>query len=387
MLNVKSISVSVRVVVALGFLCVLLTASISTIAYNRIQNAGSDLAQRQILNFTGTGVSCADNSGSSRTDCTINGTGVANFNQAFTSATSVTITHNLGTTAVLTQCFDNATPPNWIIPANIAITDSNTVTVTFSSAQSGSCTVNGAAAGVASSVPFGGITTGSNTTATMTVGTGGSIVPSGSGTINATQVNGTSIPSGSSGDQIVVTTASDTGSWASMPNCSTALTYSTSTHTPGCASGVVPILATWTTADATNVSGTTLTPIGVSITLAANHTYLWTAHVSVTTNSPTSGYKIALAGTATIGGVGYWRVTESDSAATGSYGNPFNTMPNGTIDQTAFASGAASAAVFDFSGVVTPTVGGTFLVQMAQHTASGILDVRAGSYAQAIQIN
>lgn len=40
--------------------------------YATVQDEGSGLTQRTTLNFTGTGVSCADNSGSSRTDCTIN---------------------------------------------------------------------------------------------------------------------------------------------------------------------------------------------------------------------------------------------------------------------------------------------------------------------------
>ncbi|HVU06832.1 MAG TPA: hypothetical protein VHE10_03555, partial [Candidatus Paceibacterota bacterium] len=40
--------------------------------YATIQDEGSGLTQRTVLNFTGSGVSCADNNGSARTDCTIN---------------------------------------------------------------------------------------------------------------------------------------------------------------------------------------------------------------------------------------------------------------------------------------------------------------------------
>lgn len=40
--------------------------------YATVQDEGSGLTQRTTLNFTGTGVSCADNAGSTRTDCTIN---------------------------------------------------------------------------------------------------------------------------------------------------------------------------------------------------------------------------------------------------------------------------------------------------------------------------
>ena len=44
-------------------------------AYQTILNSGSALTQRLALNFTGSGVSCADNAGSLRTDCIISGGG------------------------------------------------------------------------------------------------------------------------------------------------------------------------------------------------------------------------------------------------------------------------------------------------------------------------
>ena len=72
------------------------------------------------------------------------GGGVANYTQNFSSQTSVTLTHNLGTTAVLTQCTDGSNGAgNLLIPANIDVTDSNDVVASFSVSQSGSCTVNG----------------------------------------------------------------------------------------------------------------------------------------------------------------------------------------------------------------------------------------------------
>ena len=39
--------------------------------YGTIKDEGSSLTQRATLNFTGPGVSCADNSGATRTDCTV----------------------------------------------------------------------------------------------------------------------------------------------------------------------------------------------------------------------------------------------------------------------------------------------------------------------------
>jgi hypothetical protein len=44
----------------------------STQAYNRIQEEGSNLTQRSIINFIGTGVTATDNAGTSATDVTIN---------------------------------------------------------------------------------------------------------------------------------------------------------------------------------------------------------------------------------------------------------------------------------------------------------------------------
>jgi hypothetical protein len=195
---------AVRVFALFGVCVILLGSGIAPIAYNLVQNAGTPLTQRSTLNFAGTGVSCSDGSG--KTTCTINGTGVANFSQAFTSQTSVTATHNFGTSAVLTQCFDGSGV--LLIPQTITITSVNVVTVAFTTSQSGTCYVNGAAAGTATSAPFSGLTTSTNTTATMTVGTGGSLTSSGSGTINANQVGGSAVSVNTAGVLTVQTTGS-----------------------------------------------------------------------------------------------------------------------------------------------------------------------------------
>jgi hypothetical protein len=47
--------------------------------YATIDNAGTPLAGRTILNFTGAGVSCVDNAGATRTDCTITGGASGNW--------------------------------------------------------------------------------------------------------------------------------------------------------------------------------------------------------------------------------------------------------------------------------------------------------------------
>jgi len=63
------------------------------------------------------------------------------YSQSFTNMTSVIITHNFNTTAVVFSCFDNSSPPLWILPKSVALTDANNLTVTFASAQSGQCNV------------------------------------------------------------------------------------------------------------------------------------------------------------------------------------------------------------------------------------------------------
>ena len=151
--------------------------------YQTLEQGGVALAQEPILNFVA-GMTCVDNAGATRTDCTgssggynlvensgtalpaqttlncINGVTCANdathsvttisttvvggnYTQSFTSQTSVTLTHHLGTTNVIVSCYDNSMPPLQVIPNTTAITDSNDVTVTFLTAQTGYCVVNG----------------------------------------------------------------------------------------------------------------------------------------------------------------------------------------------------------------------------------------------------
>lgn len=61
----------------------------------------------------------------------------------------------------------------------------------------------------------------------------GDCTTSGSNAITCQKHNGTSIPVNAAADQTIVTTASATGSWATLPNCSGTciLQYSTATHT------------------------------------------------------------------------------------------------------------------------------------------------------------
>ncbi len=81
--------------------------------YQTIKDEGSSLTQRTILNFTGAGVSCVDNAGATRTDCTISSggstgnwtftgdaaddTGAAVLTIGATTATGVTLSRTAGT--------------------------------------------------------------------------------------------------------------------------------------------------------------------------------------------------------------------------------------------------------------------------------------------------
>lgn len=49
--------------------------ALAAVFYQTVDQSGTPLTQRPTLNFTGAGVSCVDNSGATRTDCTISGGG------------------------------------------------------------------------------------------------------------------------------------------------------------------------------------------------------------------------------------------------------------------------------------------------------------------------
>lgn len=66
--------------------------SSGTSGYNTVQDEGTPLTQRAVINFTGAGISCVDNSGSLRTDCTvaastISGSGTATHIPQWTAGT------------------------------------------------------------------------------------------------------------------------------------------------------------------------------------------------------------------------------------------------------------------------------------------------------------
>lgn len=62
----------------------------------------------------------------------------------------------------------------------------------------------------------------------------GDCTTSGSNVITCQKDNGTTVPTNAAADTVLLTTASATGSWAAVPNCTGALSYNTSTHAFGC---------------------------------------------------------------------------------------------------------------------------------------------------------
>jgi hypothetical protein len=96
-------------------------------------------------NLASTGTSCGG------------GSAQGNYSQSFTSQTSVTLAHNLGTTNVISQCYDSS--GREVEYDAMSVLDNNTAMVTFTVPQTGRCVVNG--------------TGGGSTMSAVNIGTGG----------------------------------------------------------------------------------------------------------------------------------------------------------------------------------------------------------------------
>ena len=143
--------------VALVVVVAILWASgVAPAAYNLIMQTGVGLVRRSTLNFTGPGVSCVDNVGATRTDCTVSGATTVNaagapaFRKDFVAAANVTITnaeHGFNSANLQVACYDNAAPAAYFEPASITI-DAATfeVVATFAGNPTGYCVVQGGGA-------------------------------------------------------------------------------------------------------------------------------------------------------------------------------------------------------------------------------------------------
>lgn len=123
-------------------------------------------------------------------------TGMATFLATPTSANlAATVTNETGTGLLVF-----ATSPSFTTPSLGAATASGlTLSAITGSTQCLNVNTSGVVSGTGSacgagSAAFSGLTSGTNTAAAMLVGTGASLAPTGTGTISANQVNGTTVP-------------------------------------------------------------------------------------------------------------------------------------------------------------------------------------------------
>ena len=125
------------------------TGGADGVGYDEILEEASGLTKRAQINFIGSTVSCVDNGGATRTDCTFttSGTGIENYETTFTTQTSITVTgatHGFGHRKIVPYCYDDASPKNSIEPSNITVdTSTFDVVITFEVSQTGTCTLAG----------------------------------------------------------------------------------------------------------------------------------------------------------------------------------------------------------------------------------------------------
>ncbi len=144
-------------VASLVVVAVLWASGVAPAAYNLIMQAGVPLARRTTLNFIGAGVTCVDNAGLLRTDCTvagggviINAAGAPAFRKNFVGAANLTITnaeHGFNSANLQVACYNDAAPAQLIEPSLLTI-DAATfqVVATFVGNPTGYCVVQGGGA-------------------------------------------------------------------------------------------------------------------------------------------------------------------------------------------------------------------------------------------------
>lgn len=153
----------------------------------QFQNGGSTLATIpagivRINTSTGTTGTWSSVTKTFTIEASGGGGGTDNTSTSFTAQTTITWNHNLNSLALVFQCYNSI--GDEIYPARIN-SQLNTAIIDFSISETGICVVNSSGGGGGGgSTGFNALTTGSNTTATMTLGTGSTMQSAGTATLN-----------------------------------------------------------------------------------------------------------------------------------------------------------------------------------------------------------
>ncbi len=161
--------------------------------------------------------------------------------------------------------------------------DSTSPMTIYSSIDGGAYAPVGGGSGGSSA--FSAITAGTNITAAMLVGTGASLGVTGSGTINATSITATTVPSSPAADMILITTAAGVGAWSGatlnttgLADCTDTggnhLNYNIATHVFSCGTsgGTVGSVSFGTITAATNTSSAMIVGTGASLVTSGTGT-------------------------------------------------------------------------------------------------------------------
>jgi hypothetical protein len=233
----KHIAITAGVALGLLGMALLMGSGGIQSAYNLIENAGSPLTRRTILNFTGSGVSCAD--ANPITTCTVSGAsssgGIVTFSGGITGSTGVTVYVPVGATGPQPST-GSATEDYVQIPIASAATASNMYVSVSTAPGTGNSLAftwrdNGANTSLTCTISGSSETTCSDTTDTATIGAGDlvdiSMVPS--GTLATTFLTGISTLLGVSASANPFFSISNASSTGTTVNTLTKLTGAPST--------------------------------------------------------------------------------------------------------------------------------------------------------------
>jgi hypothetical protein len=105
-------------------------------------NSGNEVAPASVSRTDGNNTAITFSAAQSGTCAVLTGGSAGQtYSNSFTTQTSVALAHNFGTTNVLVACYDNQSPSNQVVPNSVMLTNTNTATVGFLAAQSGTCVV------------------------------------------------------------------------------------------------------------------------------------------------------------------------------------------------------------------------------------------------------